>query len=382
MKALVLTEYHHLEVRDVPTPKPGPGELLVRVQTCGICGSDVHGLDGSTGRRKPPLIMGHEAAGVVAEVGPEVTRFRSGDRVTFDSTVYCGQCAYCLRGQINLCDNRRVLGVSCDEYRRDGAFAEYVVVPERIVYRLPENVSFQQAAMIEPLSVALHAVDRAAPKIGETAVIFGGGIIGLLILQVLRSAGLDQIITIEPDPHRQQMAKEFAADLVLSPEQFRQTAPPPVDLAFDAVGINETVNGAVNAVAKGGRVVLVGNLQPEVPLPLQKVVTRELTLLGSCASQGDYPRCLNLLAKQAVRVEPLISAVAPLEEGPYWFDQLYYRRWMHELPPLIHAERDRMIDVHHAILPLTHRIRPDMAAMLADARPLPERAGLAVLAPV
>ncbi len=326
MKALVLTDYHRLEVKEVPTPKPGPGEILVRVQACGICGSDVHGLDGSTGRRKPPLIMGHEAAGVVAEVGPEVTRFRLGDRVTFDSTVYCGQCVYCLRGQINLCDNRRVLGVSCDEYRRDGAFAEYVVVPERIVCRLPDNVSFQQAAMIEPLSVALHAVDRAACKIGENAVIFGGGIIGLLILQVLRSAGLHQIITIEPDPHRQHMAKELGADLVLPPEQFRQTPPPPVDLAFDAVGINETVNGAVNAVGKGGRVVLVGNLQPEVPLPLQKVVTRELTLLGSCASQGDYPRCLNLLAQQAVTVEPLISAVAPLEDGPYWFDQLYYRR--------------------------------------------------------
>lgn len=326
MKALVLTEYRHLELRDVPTPKPGTGELLVRVHACGICGSDVHGFDGSTGRRKPPLIMGHEASGVVAELGPGVTAFKVGDRVTFDSTVSCGRCPYCVRGQINLCDNRRVLGVSCDEYRQDGAFAEYVVVPERIVCSLPENVSYEQAAMIEPLSVALHAVDRAAPRVGETAVIFGGGMIGLLILQVLRLTGPKQIVVIEPDPNRGQLAEGFGADLVLAPQQLQSTPLAQVDLAFDAVGINDTVQGAVGVVSKGGRAVLVGNLQPEISLPLQKVVTRELTLLGSCASQGDYPRCLDLIARQAVRVDPLISIVAPLEEGPYWFDQLYHRR--------------------------------------------------------
>jgi len=325
-----LTDYCHLELQEVPTPKPGPDELLVRVHACGICGSDVHGFDGSTGRRKPPIIMGHEASGVVAEIGEEITQFRPGDRVTFDSTVYCGRCAYCARGQVNLCDNRRVLGVSCDEYRRDGAFADYVVVPERIVCKLPENVSYEQAAMIEPLSVALHAVDRAAPRIGETAIIFGGGMIGLLILQVLRLTGLHQIVVIEPDPSRRHMAETFGADKVLPPDQWQAalvtSATASVHLVFDAVGINETVQAALGTVGKGGRVVLVGNLQPDVSLPLQKVVTRELTLLGSCASQGDYPRCLNLIAQQRVNVDPLISAIAPLEEGPYWFDQLYQRR--------------------------------------------------------
>ncbi|MGQ9504196.1 MAG: galactitol-1-phosphate 5-dehydrogenase [Thermogutta sp.] len=330
MKALVLTDYYRLEVQEVPMPQPGPSELLVRVHACGICGSDVHGFDGSTGRRKPPIIMGHEASGAVAAVGPEVSQFQIGDRVTFDSTVYCGRCAYCIRGQVNLCDNRRVLGVSCDEYRRDGAFAEYVVVPERIVCKLPENVSYEQAAVIEPLSVALHAVDRAAPKIGETAVIFGGGMIGLLILQVLRLTGVHHITVIEPDPNRRQMAEAFGADQVMPPDQWQSerltpTSPLP-QVAFDAVGIKETVAGAVGSVSKGGRVVLVGNLQPEISLPLQKVVTRELTLLGSCASQEDYARCLNLLAKHRVTVDPLISAVAPLEDAPYWFDQLYYRR--------------------------------------------------------
>ncbi|MBC7335058.1 MAG: alcohol dehydrogenase catalytic domain-containing protein, partial [Clostridia bacterium] len=160
MKALVLTAYKQLEIQDVPTPEPGAGEILVRVRACGICGSDVHGFDGSTGRRRPPIIMGHEASGVVAKIGDGVSRFRPGDRVTFDSTIYCGRCEFCRQGRINLCENRRVLGVSCAEYRQDGAFAEYVVVPEHIAYRLPDSVSFEQAALIEPLSVALHAVDR------------------------------------------------------------------------------------------------------------------------------------------------------------------------------------------------------------------------------
>src|SRR5579863_3650205 len=122
MKALVLQEYKHFVYEDVPDPQVGEHEVLLRVQACGICGSDVHGMDGSTGRRRPPIIMGHEAAGVIAKVGASVQGWSAGDRVTFDSTVYCGQCEFCRRGEINLCDNRRVLGVSCETYRQHGAF--------------------------------------------------------------------------------------------------------------------------------------------------------------------------------------------------------------------------------------------------------------------
>ena len=144
MKALVLKQYGHLEYEDVPEPHVGPNDVLIEVRACGICGSDVHGLDGSTGRRIPPVIMGHEAAGVIAEVGSGVSGWRRGDRVTFDSTIYCGECHFCRRGMINLCDNRRVLGVSCDEYRQNGAFAEYVAVPQHILYRLPEGLTFER----------------------------------------------------------------------------------------------------------------------------------------------------------------------------------------------------------------------------------------------
>jgi len=149
MNALLLKAYKHLELVDMPVPEIGPQDVLVRVAACGICGSDVHGFDGSTGRRIPPLVMGHEAAGVVARVGSAVEDLREGDRVTFDSTVWCGECFYCRRGQVNLCDRRQVLGVSPGEYRRHGAFADFVAVPRRIVYPLPDNLSFEHAAMIE-----------------------------------------------------------------------------------------------------------------------------------------------------------------------------------------------------------------------------------------
>src|SRR5438874_6870401 len=161
MKALVLKDYKKFSYEDVPAPEAGPKDVLVAVKACGICGSDVHGMDGSTGRRQPPIIMGHEAAGVIESVGSGVRDWLPGARVTFDSTIYCGECEFCRRGEINLCEHRRVLGVSCDEYRQHGAFAEFVVAPQRILYRLPKDVPFEHASLVEPFSIALHAINRA-----------------------------------------------------------------------------------------------------------------------------------------------------------------------------------------------------------------------------
>src|SRR6516225_4166737 len=143
MKALVLKEYKKLSFEEVPAPQVQPQEVLVSVKACGICGSDVHGMDGSTGRRRPPLIMGHEASGMIAAVGDGVKEWKPQDRVTFDSTIYCGVCDFCRRGEINLCDRRRVLGVSCEDYRQNGAFAEFVAVPERILYRVADSLAFE-----------------------------------------------------------------------------------------------------------------------------------------------------------------------------------------------------------------------------------------------
>lgn len=330
MKALVLKEYNRFEYMDVPNPEIGVADALVEVKACGICGSDVHGMDGGTGRRIPPIIMGHEAAGVIVKVGADVTGWRVGDRVTFDSTIYCGQCHFCRHGRINLCDNRRVLGVSCDEYHCDGAFAEYIVVPQRILYRLPEDLSFEHAAVVEPLSVAVHAVKRTGLAMNDTIVVVGVGMIGLLLIQVLRAAGCGLIIAVDIEQDKLDLARQFGADLAISPdacdvpqEVAGHTSGLGADAAFEVVGITATVKTAVGSLRKGGTLALVGNLSPAVELPLQTVVTREITIHGSCASCGEYPACLDMIAQGQVNVEPIISAVAPMAEGADWFERLY-----------------------------------------------------------
>jgi L-iditol 2-dehydrogenase len=332
VKALLLTKYRALEIADLPVPVPGPGEVLIRVAACGICGSDVHGYDGSSGRRIPPLVMGHEAAGTIAALGKDVDvkDLGVGERVTFDSTIYCNHCDYCARGEVNLCDQRKVFGVSCGDYRRAGAFAEFVVVPARIVYRLPEALSFAEGAMLEAVSVALHAVSLVPIASGSTSLVVGAGPIGLLLLQALRAAGCSRVFVSDLDSTRLELARELGATATfaapeLAPHIFEATGGIGVDTAVEAVGIDATVTAAIASVRKGGNVVLVGNVSPEVTLPLQKVVTRQIRLQGSCASAGEYPRAIAWMSQGAIRVKPLISAIAPLEKGPQWFERLYAR---------------------------------------------------------
>jgi L-iditol 2-dehydrogenase len=330
MKALVLKAYNQFEYTDVPAPEIGPDDVLIAVKACGICGSDVHGMDGSTGRRRPPLVMGHEAAGVIARVGANVGDWKPGDRVTFDSTIYCGQCHFCRQGRINLCDHRRVLGVACAEYSQPGAFAEFVAVPRHILYRLPDSLSFERAALVEALSIAVHAVGRAKISPADTALVAGAGMIGLLVIQALRAAGCGRIVAADIDPQKLELAKQFGAEATLRadaqdvPGELRKlTADRGADVALEVVGLAATVKLAALSLRKGGTLVLVGNLAPAVELPLQAVVTRELALLGSCASCGEYPACLDLLARGTVKTDGLLSAVVPLAEGAAWFDRLY-----------------------------------------------------------
>lgn len=331
MDALLLTQYKNLEMVDMAVPEIGPDDILVRVRACGICGSDVHGFDGSTGRRIPPLVMGHEAAGEVARTGANVHDLKPGDRVTFDSTIYCGKCFYCARGEVNLCENREVLGVSPGPYRRHGAFAEYVSVPRRIVYRLPDSLSYEQAALIEAVSVAVHAVSLG-PSDAQSAVVVGAGMIGVLAVQALRAAGCKQVIAIDVDDARLEQARKVGAGMTINsrtadaPAMVRDaTEGRGVELAIECVGAADPIRTAIACTRKGGAVTLVGNVSPAVELPLQEVVSRQIRLQGSCASSGEYPRCIELLASGAIQVQPLISAVAPLSEGPVWFDRLYRR---------------------------------------------------------
>ncbi len=331
MKALVLEEYKKLTYRDCTAPTlRGPDDVIVRVRAVAICGSDVHGMDGSTGRRRPPIIMGHEAAGEIVEAGAGLRRFKPGDRVTFDSTEYCGSCWHCRRGEVNLCDDRRVLGVSCAEYRRDGAFAEYLVLPERILYPLPEGLDFVRAALTEPLGVAAHAAAITPLGLHESTAVIGAGLIGLLLIQVLRSATAGRLIAFDTDPARREAALRFGADAAIDPaaegalEELRGlTEGRGVDRAFEAVGSTIPIGTAIEAARKGGSVTLIGNVRPSVEVPLQAIITKQLTLRGSCAIAGEYPLAIDLMARNKVDVRALVSAVAPLADGASWFARLY-----------------------------------------------------------
>jgi L-iditol 2-dehydrogenase len=330
MKALILKEYNHFIYDDITVPEIDENEVLIKIKACGICGSDVHGMDGSTGRRIPPVIMGHEASGIIEKTGKSVSGWNTGDRVTFDSTIYCGKCSYCKEGKINLCSNRKVLGVSCSEYRQNGAFAEYAAVPSHILYQLPDKISFEHAAMVEALSIAFHAVRRTPIKLNDTAVVVGTGMIGLLVIQSLRLAGCGNIIAIDIDDMKLKQAQNFGANFCfnstkinVNEEILKLTRNEGADIAFEAVGITSTVNTAINSIKKGGSVTFVGNLSAQIDFPLQYVVTREITIYGSCASSGEYDACLEMIANGKIDVDSLISKVAPLSEGAIWFDKLY-----------------------------------------------------------
>lgn len=333
MKALVMESYKQLTFKDVPKPAvKGSHDMLIRVKAVSICGSDVHGFDGSTGRRRPPVIMGHEASGEIIEIGNEVTDFAVGDRVTFDSTIYCGSCRFCRTGDVNLCDNRRVLGVSCDEYSQDGAFAEYVVVPDRIAFHIPEGLSFVEAAMTEPAGVATHAARITPIGLGDSMAVVGTGLIGLLLIQVLKASTSGIVIALDTDEQRREAAIRFGADVAFDPAvpELQQKiakviGPGGVDRVFEAVGATAPIKTAISIVRKGGSVTLIGNVTPNVEIPLQAVVSRQISLLGSCAISGEYPVVLDLIARKKIDVMPLVSAIAPLSEGQAWFERLYGR---------------------------------------------------------
>ena len=216
MKALVLDDYNKLNYRDFPDPEILADEVLVEVKACGICGSDVHGFDGSTGRRKPPVVMGHEASGIILETGAEVKNWKAGERVTLDSTIYPLNDWFTLKGHYNLSNNRQVLGVSPGEYRRHGAYAEKVAVPHHILYRIPDNVSFTEAAMVEPIAVAAHAINISRITPGNSAVVTGTGMVGVFVVKLLKLFGASPVIAIDIDDKKLVLARNFGADYVFN----------------------------------------------------------------------------------------------------------------------------------------------------------------------
>lgn len=332
MKALVMEQYKDFNIREWEVPDITETQVLVKLKACAICGSDVGGSDGKSGRRIPPIIMGHEASGVIVRVGSAVSGWSVGQRVTFDSTEYCGTCKFCRSGQINLCSNRKVLGVSCDEYRRHGAMAEYIAIEARTLYAIPDEVSFEEAALVEPLSIGVHAVAISPIKLGDTVLINGGGTIGLMTLQAVKAAGASRIILCDRKDDKLELARAMGATETVNsatedvPEYCRSiTNGEGVDLAFDAVGADNTINTDILCLRKGGCLVAIGNMAREVNFPLQYCVTRQIRVQGSCASSGEYDICLNMIAGHKIDLTPFLATKMPLEQGKEAFQRFYDR---------------------------------------------------------
>lgn len=313
MRALVLTAIGELQVRDVPQPRVGaPDQVLVKVGAVGICGSDLHGYTGKTGRRKPPLIMGHEASGVVVEVGDDVRNVFPGMRVAIQPLVAAP-------------DGRRLLGMDLP-----GAYAEYVVCPAANVRQILDSMSLQEAAMAEPVAVAIHAVDRVAELPRGSALVVGAGPIGLLVAQLARARGWSPVLVSDLIATRRNLAAELGfvpvdstdgAELLATVAD--HTSGHGVDVAFEAVGVGPAVAQAHSSLKRNGAAVWVGNNAKLIEVDMQEVVTRELTICGTYGlSAEDFDAALGLIGSRAVEVAPLLSRFAPLEEGPVVFNEL------------------------------------------------------------
>jgi L-iditol 2-dehydrogenase len=326
VKALVFEGPWEMPLRERPDPEPSAGEVVVAVRAAGICGSDVHGYIGATGRRTPGVVMGHEASGVVTLVGDGVSSVRPGDRVALRSVLSCGTCEPCRTGRPNICERRRGLGMHLD-----GAYAECVRVPEALLAPLPAGLSFEQGAMIEPLAVAMHAVNITPIELMDRVVIVGAGTIGLLTLLAVRLRGAGRTVVTDRSRHRLEMARALGADRVIDVD-----AGDPVamvrealdgrgaDAAFEAVGSSPTVQQSVSVVRPGGHVTWIGNSEPRVELGMQDLVTKELTLRGAYAygTDAEFDRAADTLAAGRLDVRPLVERVAPLDEGSGLFHEM------------------------------------------------------------
>lgn len=283
MRALVFVGSRQLEVQDRDTPLVEAGEALLRVTSTGICGSDLHGYLGITGRRAPGMVMGHEVAAVIEEAPPG-SGWLPGDRVTFNPVLTCGECDFCSVGRENLCRHRRIIGVVPD---RLGGYSEFMTVPTDNLVRLSDQIPLEWGSLVEPLAVGYHAAIRSGCRTGRTAVVVGGGPIGLACYLGCRRLGADPIFVSEPNPARRAVAERLGAitvdptDGALLAGVMAATAGKGADVVLEAVGISQTMSAAVEVCAPDGTVVLVGMGDPVVDLPLYAVTTLERRLLGA-----------------------------------------------------------------------------------------------------
>ncbi len=324
MKALVYPDWDRLEIRDVPDPIPGPGEVVVRVAAAGICGSELEGFASRSPRRAPPLIMGHEFCGEVAVLGESASGYRRGDRVVVNSVIACGRCRDCRDGLSHLCPEREVFGM-----KRPGGFAELCAVPVSTLFPLPEKVSPLQGALVEPLANAVHALSLAGQRFPETVVVIGAGTIGLMVLQVAKVWGAFRLVSVDTNERRLEVAHQLGAEPVFNPGKedvvaaVREfTRGRGVDLVVDAVGAAETRRMGVAAARAGGEVVWLGLHEDPTQLSGFDVVLGERKIIGSYAvTPHDLRTAIGLFAHGKLEIAPWVRPF-PLTEGARVFREL------------------------------------------------------------
>jgi len=321
MKAVRLESIGEIFVREVETPVPGPDDLLVRVEACGICGTDRHLLHGEF-PATPPLTLGHEFCGIVEAMGSDVKGFSLGSRITGDPNISCGRCPQCLVGRVNLCRNLKAIGIS-----RDGGFAEYVIVPQRQAFEIPLTLDPVHGAFCEPLACCLHGIDMAEIKAGSSVVVLGGGVIGLLTVQLARLAGATTVILSTRQQSRRTLAEEIGATATVDPsagDVIEQIAGPNglvpggVDVVLECAGVAETVQQSTRLAKAGGTVVILGVLPQGEKVEIEPfdILFRELRVLGSFINPFTHRRAADLVASGTIEIDKLISRRISLDEAP------------------------------------------------------------------
>jgi len=327
MKALMYQGPNKLEIMDIPQPVPEKGELLLKVKACGICGSDVHGYLGITGRRLEPMIMGHEFSAEVVGLGEETKLgFKVGDRVAIQPCVSCWQCDKCKEGYNNVCENRDFMGAM--DY--NGALVEYMCVPEKLAYKLPEDMSYGVGALIEALAVAYSGVKKAGNLEGKNVVIIGGGAIGQLVLTCVKVQKPKKVILSDLSDFRLSTAKKLGADATINPngknfeEEVRKAFDgEKADIAIEAVGIGPTVSQALASLKPQGTCVWIGNSAQTIEVNMQQIVTGELKIIGSYLyTHEEFGEAIDFIHKNKVDLSELISKEITLEEAPQMFEDL------------------------------------------------------------
>ncbi len=326
MKALVWHGKEDVRISDVPEPSAGKGEVKIKIQACGICGSDLHEYRSGpviiprkphplTGN-EPPVIIGHEFAGDVVEVGEGVNKIAVGDRVSVNACLVCHECYWCKKGEYNLCAKLGSIG-----FAHDGGFAEFVSVPEYTCYKIPESVSYEVGSFVEPVAVAVHAVKRSRIKAGDTVAVVGAGPIGILVMQSAFASGAGRVFVVEPMPSRRELAKKLGATEVFDPTEgdagkmiHPLTDGLRADIAFECVGKAASLETALKISGKGARIVIAGIFTNPVEFPFIRMQAHEKELIGSSAYPDEFPAAINFLADGRVKVDSLISSRIKLDE--------------------------------------------------------------------